>query len=101
MAVVGETYPKQQPMATEFPILMRVKNTVGTLSLRLLRRWTKESLGKTVVCLKAKAKRITGAIQKVAKSGDFWAVLRADTPGVSSMLKRTVNLGYYQSLRLA
>lgn len=54
-----------------------------------------ESLGKTVVCLKAKANRITGAIQKVAKSGDFWAVLRAETPGVSAMLKRTLeNLGY-------
>jgi hypothetical protein len=54
-----------------------------------------EKLGKDVVCLKAKAKGVTGAIKKVAKSGHFWAVLRAENPGVTAVLLTTLKtLGY-------
>ncbi len=54
-----------------------------------------EKLGKDVVCLKAKAKGVTGAINKVAKSGHFWAVLRAENPGVTAVLLTTLKtLGY-------
>jgi len=54
-----------------------------------------EKLGKDVVCLKAKAKGVTGAIKKVAKTGHFWAVLRAENPGVTAVLKTTLKtLGY-------
>jgi len=42
-----------------------------------------------------KAKDVTGAIKKVAKSGHFWAVLRAEHPGVTAVLKTTLKtLGY-------
>ena len=54
-----------------------------------------EKLGKDVVCLKAKAKGVTGAIKKVAKSVHFWAVLRAENPGVTAVLLTTLKtLGY-------